>query len=170
MAGACTTRPGRRSGSPWAARLCTRMPFGIRACSARFHSRGSGRGSAGRSWRGCAASCGAMFSHHTCAKPRNRRCSGVKPSMVSVLPFSASCKRHVGDPHAAVVRGVLAEREAAVELHIVNRGEAGIFVGYAGDAFFELGAVLRRSTSRADCRRHRTCGPGRRSRASSHAR
>src|ERR1039457_2668846 len=37
------------------------------------------------------ASCGAMFSHQTCAKPRNRRCSGVKPSMVSLLPSSASC-------------------------------------------------------------------------------
>src|ERR1039457_2550537 len=42
----------------------------------------------------CLNSCGDMFSHHTCANPRNSRCSGVNPSIFSALPRSE--ERRVG--------------------------------------------------------------------------
>ena len=60
------------------------------------------------------ASCGAIFSHQTCAKPRNRRCSGREAVGLFALAPQRFLQRHVGDPHTAVVRRVLAQGEPAV--------------------------------------------------------
>src|SRR5438128_1527487 len=51
-------------------------------------------------------SCGAMFSPHTCAKPRKKRCSGVKPSMVRCgfpcSDFSYARYASVAPPRSAI--------------------------------------------------------------------
>ena len=73
---------------------------------------------------------------------------------------------HVGDADAAVVGGVLAQRELAVQLHVVDGGEAGILVGDAAGALLERLAVLGRPPVAQVARGRRTCGPGRRSRGS----
>ena len=51
---------------------------------------------------------------------------------------------HVGDAHPAVVSGVLAQRQLAVQLHVIHGGETGKLVGDTGRALFERGAVGRR--------------------------
>ena len=71
----------------------------------------------------CSASASVEFWHHTCAKPRKKRCSGVKPSTSgAVAALQGVHQRHERDADAAVVADVLAERELAVE----ERGFAGL--------------------------------------------
>src|SRR5882724_390783 len=53
-------------------------------------------------------------------------------------------QRHQGDPRPAVVGGVLAQGEAAIEFEIVHRHETAVLVGDATGALFEFRAVLRR--------------------------
>ena len=68
------------------------------------------------------------------AKPRKKRWSGVKPS----LGFSGIGQhieqRHVRDAQAAVVGGVLAQRELAINVYVVNRDKAVIFLDQAAFA------------------------------------
>src|SRR6201992_2870467 len=52
--------------------------------------------------------------------------------------------RHIGEQQAAVVRGVFAQREFAVYLHIVDCDEVSVFVDQAACAGFELLRVLCR--------------------------
>src|SRR5450759_3605454 len=59
------------------------------------------------------------------------------------LALERVLKRHESDAQTAVIGGVFAQRQAAVQLDVVDRGEAGIFVGDAGGALVELGAVGR---------------------------
>ena len=115
------------------------------------------------------------FMHQICPKPRNSRCSGVKPSIFfgdRRRPFfrpdgpSAPCRPGA----AAVVGRVLAQRQLAVELDVVDGGEVRILLHEAIGALFECFGVASASTSRADCPWRRTGGPRRRNRGSAHVR
>src|SRR5579864_5648745 len=68
---------------------------------------------------------------------------------VDALPFLAGLivgdhvlEGHERDAGAAIIGGVFTEREAAVELHVVDGNEVGIFIGHATDALLEFLAVL----------------------------
>ena len=50
-----------------------------------------------------------------------KRCSGVNPSRsAEVLRLEVFHERHPGEPQAAVVGDVLAQRELAVQLHVAT--------------------------------------------------
>ncbi len=57
---------------------------------------------------------------------------------VDVLIFGALEVGHEGEEHAAVVGGVFAEGEAAVDLDVVDGGEAAVLVGEAVGAGLEV--------------------------------
>ena len=115
---------------------------------------------------------GRAFSHQTLAQARGRtRCSGVKPSSVwRVFAGVATRVRHQREAQAAVVGGVLAERQLAVQLHVVDDGEARVLVDDAARRALRTPWRRSASTSRAGCPARRTGGPGRRSRASARGR
>ena len=52
-------------------------------------------------------------------------------------------QRAKGDTDSAVVGGVFAEGERAVDVNVVDRDEAAVFVANAVCAFFKLFRVLR---------------------------
>src|SRR5262245_32720426 len=80
------------------------------------------------------ASCGAIFSPQTCAKPRKKRCSGVKPSIVSrFLPWSDFSYAR-SERGAAQVRGRLSGDQLAVDV------DGGTAVGGRRDV--ELAALV----------------------------
>src|SRR5205807_607835 len=50
---------------------------------------------------------------------------------------------HQGDARAAVVRGIFAQGELAIEFQVVNGNEVTVFIGNAFGAFFKFLSVLR---------------------------
>ena len=99
-------------------------------------------GLCGSVWASSREISGVAFWHQICAQPRNRRWSAVNPSMAAgSLPASVFVQRHVRDAQAAVVGHVLAQRQLAVQLHLVHRRVGAVLVHHAGGSLLELLAV-----------------------------
>ena len=128
------------------------------------------------------ADCSVAFWHHTWPERNEEalcRCVAVRFAVhVQRLGhFAGLGQRHhqrlVGDADAAVVGGVFAQRQVAVQVLPRSDLEAVVFLGGALGALLELGQVVGGKPVHhwvAHCRGGRTAIPGRRSRASSRGR
>src|ERR1700690_2654834 len=61
---------------------------------------------------------------------------------VDVFPLRIREKRDVGQTQAAVVGGVLAQRQFAVHLHVIDGDEAVVFLHFAVGLFLKVFGIL----------------------------
>ena len=105
----------------------------------------------------CSASASVEFWHHTCAKPRKKRCSGVKPSTRRRGPspssvFSSAMKAMRTPPLSPMFSPSVSRPfriRGLAGLRIVHGRVAGVLIGDARGALLERLARRPRSTSRS---------------------
>jgi len=61
---------------------------------------------------------------------------------IEAFSFGIGQECDIGEPQAAVVGGVFAERELAIDLHVINHHEVAVLVNFTIGFFLELLSVL----------------------------
>src|SRR5438270_10131092 len=64
--------------------------------------------------------------------------------MSTFIVRNVMMQRSQRNPRAAIVGGVLAEREPAIQLDVVNGGKPAVLIGYTAGAFFKFLSIFRR--------------------------
>ena len=91
------------------------------------------------------SSSGRWFSHTHCAKPTKKRCSGERPSFaLERLAGDRLLPRLPGEDRPAEIGDVLAQRQLAVDLEVVDDRVLRVLVGHALRTRDELLRVLLR--------------------------